>query len=172
MEITNYDELLSFAQNCKGQIDTIYLHWSAGYYDTQFSDYHININGDGDIYIDGNFTDHKNHTWHRNSNAIGIAVDAMVGADIDDFGECPVTKKQIEVMARIVAVLCKGLDLEINEDNVMTHAEAARLDGYGIDDSDPDLRWDLLKLSVNEPDWSGGEILRGKANWYREHYYE
>ena len=38
------------AQNC-GRDVKLYLHWSAGRYDTCFDDYHVNITGDGKIFV-------------------------------------------------------------------------------------------------------------------------
>lgn len=39
----------------------------------------------------------------------------------------------------------------------MTHAEVADIDGYGIFDSDPDMRWDLYGL---------GDEIRMRAERY------
>lgn len=35
------DELRQLAARARGNIDKIYLHWSAGYYHQFFSDYHL-----------------------------------------------------------------------------------------------------------------------------------
>ena len=59
-----------------------------------------------------------------------------------DYGEEPPTRKQIETMAKIVALLCHELCLPLAEDTVMTHCEIAFVDGYGPGDGDPDMRWD------------------------------
>ena len=53
---------------------------------------------------------------------------------------------------------------------VMTHQEAAALDGYGPFSGDPQTRWDLwylpdLPLSAQLK--HGGYVLRGKAIWYQ-----
>ena len=56
-----------------GRDPKIYLHWSAGRYDTCFSDYHINIMGDGSIYVSTeDLSEVLNHTRRRNSGAVGI----------------------------------------------------------------------------------------------------
>ena len=94
-------------------------------------------------------TEHKDHTWRRNSRAIGIAlaccVDAVAYADgCVDFGNVPPTELQIDSMAKVVAVLCEELGLDINADTVMTHAEAADLDDY--EPATTFERWDLWKL--------------------------
>ena len=74
------------------------------------------------------------------------------------------------MLAKVIAVITQELDLDINEDTVMTHQEAASLDGYGPGDGDPDLRWDLWYLPnrpITERLVQGGRVLRGKAIWYR-----
>lgn len=78
-EIT-LQNLNDYCSRAVGSINKIYLHWSAGRYNQQFDDYHINIDGDGRIYIDGELTDHKNHTYMRNTGAVGIALDCAYGA--------------------------------------------------------------------------------------------
>jgi len=79
-----------------------------------------------------------------------------------DWGYYPPTKEQILSMAHCVADICKQYNLPVNKDTVMTHAEVADMDGYGLHDNDPDLRWDLLKLSTtgNVP---GGDVIRDMA---------
>lgn len=169
------EELATIATKAKGDIDTIYLHWTAGRYGQYFESYHINIDNDGQIYVStDDLTERKSHTWRRNSRAIGIALCCCYGAEANngydtDFGDYPPTQEQIETMAKVVAILCKNLDMDINKDNVMTHGEAALLDGYGPCQGDPDLRWDLWYLPDNPIDSkmvNGGKVIRGKANWY------
>ena len=43
--------LYYLAAQFKGEIDHIYLHWSAGWYGQFYDDYHINIDADGTIYM-------------------------------------------------------------------------------------------------------------------------
>ena len=74
-------------------------------------------------------------------------------------------------MAIVVAILCRELELEISFSTVKTHAEAALLDGYGPGQNDPDMRWDLLRLSGLPETRAlrpGGELLRKKALAYSE----
>jgi hypothetical protein len=47
MQEINKQELLEMAQRARGQIDHIYLHWTAGRYHQLFSDYHLLIKGNG-----------------------------------------------------------------------------------------------------------------------------
>ena len=167
------NELKECIKNCRGQIDAVYLHWTAGRYGQYFDDYHINIDSDGSIYMpNDDLTILRYHTWKRNSNAVGIAVCAAYNAEIRagwnaEFGEYPVTDAQIETMAIIIALFIKyaGVDIE----NILTHCEAAYFDGYGPYSGDPDTRTDLWYLrdsAFNYKPRNGGEVLRGKANWY------
>ena len=161
----------------KGEIDHIYLHWSAGWYGQFYDDYHINIDADGTIYLStDDLTETLAHTWHRNSRSIGISLsccaDASAKADgTIDFGTNPPTAKQIESMAIVVNVLCAALELPMDKEHVMTHCEAAELDDYGP--STTCERWDLWYLPdyINGGVEPGGDMIRGKAAWYREHGY-
>jgi len=159
-------DIQTAAEAANGQIDRIYLHWSAGEYGQQFDDYHINIDKDGEIYVDGQLRDYKPHTWHRNTNAVGVALDCAYGAMTTMLGDYPPTQAQIETAARVIAVLCSGLTLPIDSAHVMTHAEIADIDGYGPETTCE--KWDLWMLSDGQPQGSGGEILRGKAVYYQQ----
>ena len=168
-------ELAALAMQAKGRISRIYLHWTAGHYEDVYDDYHLNIGPGGEMYLTcKTFTEVKEHTWHRNTGSIGIALccaseaQACSGRDTD-FGGEPPTVVQIETLAKAVAVLTACLELEINVLTVTTHCEAALFDGYGPHSGDPQLRWDLWYLpdlpldSVLKP---GGYVIRGKALWY------
>ena len=166
----------------------IYLHWTAGKYESCFSDYHINITGDGDIYVSTeDLSETLNHTWRRNSGSIGIALCCGYGAGSTSLGSYPPTAKQIEVMAQVIRVVADALWLTIDKGHVLTHGEAANNeDGDNSyhnpyawwNDSyrDGDTRGDLEYLGTTESPcykpWAtdgsrGGDVLRGKANWYR-----
>lgn len=167
-------ELRQMARAAKGCVDRIYLHWTAGNYGDYNDDYHINIDDDGSIIATtGDLTELKNHTWRRNGNAIGIAMCCCAGAvaysaNNIDYGEQPPTAAQIDSMAQAVAVLCEELGLDINPRIVMTHCEAAELDGYGP--STTCERWDLWTLPDVPGDGKqkpGGDVVRGKAIWWQ-----
>lgn len=149
-------------------IKRIYLHWTAGRYHQLFDDYHICIDGDGVAHYMGDLEEKKAHTWRRNSNAVGIALCCCYGAGIRkspytiSWGEYPPTKMQVETMAEEVARIAKCYSIPIDAEHVMTHAEVACQDGYGVDDRDPDMRWDLLFLPW-EQELSGGDYLRQMA---------
>ena len=179
-------EIWSKAES-QGREPKIYLHWTAGKYDTKFSDYHINITGDGEIFAStDNLAEGLNHTWKRNTGAVGIALCCAYGAGSAGLGKYPPTAKQIEAMAQVVDAVATGLWLTIDKNHVMTHGEAANNeddiephlpyawwnDGY----QDGDTRGDLEYLGTDESPsynpWTtkgtrGGDVLRGKANWYR-----
>ncbi len=159
------------AEAARGKIDTIYLHWTACAYGQVFDDYHLCIGKDGNIEAPlemCNLAEKKAHTWLRNTGAVGIAIEAARGAKVDkdgviNYGKyAPPTREQAEGLALAVAIICKGAGIPIDKDTVMTHAEIADVDGYGVFDSDPDMRWDLLRLPF-APNISGGEYIRKLA---------
>ena len=186
------------AKQAKGRITTIYLHWTAGHYGQVYDDYHLCIDRDGTVYATcDDFCERKSHTWHRNTGTIGIALCCGHDAECEaptaicakaawsatepgeyrdpyqamtDLGSEPPTAKQIDVLGKIVAILCNELDFPNSSDRVMTHCEIAFRDGYGPGSGDPYSKWDLWFL----PDYihggvliPGGALLRGKALFYR-----
>lgn len=165
----------------QGREPKIYLHWSAGHYNTVFDDYHVNITGDGTMYITGNLSDLKAHTYHRNTGSVGISLCCAYGATTDNLGDEPPTVAQIEAMAQAIEAVADGLWLTIDMEHVLTHGEAAdNMDGiYASEPYGPQTtveRWDLQFLGSAESPYyttnyddehTGGNVLRGKANWYR-----
>lgn len=165
-----------------GRDPKIYLHWSAGHYSTKFSDYHVNIDKDGGLYVaTDDFSDILAHTLRRNSGSVGIALDCAYDASSNDLGPEPPTTAQIEAMAQAVWKIADALWLTIDKAHVMTHGEAAdNEDGlYTHDAYGPKStceRWDLEFLGTAESPsfnpWAedgtrGGDVLRGKALWYK-----
>lgn len=145
----------------------IYLHWSAGHYGQFYEDYHLNIDADGSIYaMTDDLSEIKAHTWRRNTGAVGIALACCAGATSNDLGDEPPTDTQIECLAQVITVLCSCMDIPLDGVHVMTHAEAANLDDYGPDTTWE--RWDLWFLKNGDEHGSGGDIVRGKATWYRD----
>ena len=64
----------------EGREPKIYLHWTAGNHTAVFEDYHINITGDGEIYVTtDDLSETKSHTWRRNTGSIGIALCCCYG---------------------------------------------------------------------------------------------
>lgn len=164
-----------------GREPKIYLHWSAGHYNTVFDDYHVNITADGTLYITGDLDEVKAHTYHRNTGAVGISLCCAYGATTNNLGDEPPTQAQIEAMSQAIEAIADGLWLTIDMEHVMTHGEAAdNVDGiYASDQYGPQTtveRWDLQFLGSSESPYyttnyndehTGGNVLRGKANWYR-----
>ena len=195
MRKVTLNELKQMAMNAREAIwgkartePKIYLHWTAGKYESCFSDYHINITGDGDIYVSTeDLSETLNHTWRRNSGSIGIALCCAYGAGSNSLGSYPPTAKQSEGMAQVICAVADALWLTIDKGHVLTHGEAANNeDGDNSyhnpyawwNDSyrDGDTRGDLEYLGTTESPcykpWAtdgsrGGDVLRGKANWYR-----
>lgn len=176
------DELKSLALDAYGQIEKAYLHWTGVKGGKHFKDYHINIDRDGLMWTDMEaLTDYKEHTYMRNSNAVGIAIEACWDAvSENNLGSEPPTKEQLATMTQIMAVLTINAGVPLDIQHQMTHAEAADnrdgLDLYYLDptgypnntygpDSNVD-RWDLLVVHEGDERWSGGDWLRGTARWW------
>ena len=170
---------------CNKKQTKLYLHWTAGHYGQFFADYHVQVDADGGIYVigDGVLDDVLAATYRRNSGSVSIALLGCVDATTDDLGGEPPTAAQIEAMAMAAAALADGLWLTIDKERVLTHGEAAdNEDGvrahapYGPRTTCE--RWDLEYLGTAESPafhpWAkdgtrGGDVLRGKAQWYRQH---
>lgn len=114
-----------------GKPKYITLHWSAGPYNVTFPHYHFNILGDGSVKQTLSIQYKGSHTWHRNSNNIGVSMSCMFD------GKLPPTKKQLDATARCVAELMGIYGISI--DAVKDHAFYAKLDDYAS------LRWDIGK---------------------------
>lgn len=165
----------------RGSVKKLYLHWTAGNYGDAYTEYHLNIDRDGEIYQTcKTFLEYKAHTYMRNRDSLGIALCCGEGAVCHengriDFGTQPPTPVQIEKLAQVVAILAHALQLEINFGTVNTHAEAAFMDGYGPGSGDKELRWDLWylpDLPLNRKLRPGGVLLRQKAQWYYDYYFK
>ena len=170
---------------CNKKQTKLYLHWTAGHYGQFFADYHVQVDADGGIYVigDGVLDDVLAATYRRNSGSVSIALLGCVGATTEDLGAEPPTAAQIEGLAMAAAALADGLWLTIDKERVLTHGEAAdNEDGvcahapYGPRTTCE--RWDLEYLGTAESPafhpWAkdgtrGGDVLRGKAQWYRQH---
>ena len=167
-------QLLKEARANRGKIKHIYLHWTAGRYEQFFDDYHLNIDGDGKVYRTCSSLDElKAHTYKRNCGAIGItlccALDASWQGEVPDLGSYPPTTLQLVALAKVVAVLCVGLGLALDEGAVMTHAEAALADGYGAGSGDSETRWDLYWVLNGEGKLiRGGDHIRQLAQYYSQ----
>lgn len=157
----------------------IYWHWTAGHRDMTFNDYHFCIDGRGNMIqtLPLNFI--PTATYRRNTGSIAIALCAAYGAEAfkgDPYycklGDEPPTDEQIEALAFLSAKIAQVFDIDIDIEHFMTHAEAAdNLDGYNAHEpygpNSTCERWDLAVLHEDDEWMSGGDILRGKAIFYR-----
>ena len=167
--------------NIRGKGNAIYLHWTAGNYDSTYGPYHTVFTGDGTMHRKTEYDQHVGHTYGRNSNSVGLSLAAN-----PDIGQWP-TEAQKESMAKEAARIAKGWgwsSSDINLNKVMTHGEAgSNLDGvnahtmyglFGRGDSrvQPDKeakatgrvaafeRWDLDIMKPGEKYGSGGDEMR------------
>ena len=162
----------------------IYLHWSAGRYSQFWDDYHVQIDYDGSIYVPKAvlLEDILSATYRRNTGSVSICLLGCYDATTNHgLGSQPPTAKQVEVMSQCICVLADALDLTIDKKRVLTHGEAGdNEDGvychepYGVKTTVE--RWDCEYLGTPESSHynpyatdgtRGGDVLRGKANWYR-----
>lgn len=176
--IISFEKLKELVQLAKQDIyditdnPCVYLHWTAGHYGMPFDDYHICIDNDGSIEITtDDLAEVLAHTWGRNSGSIGIALECCVGAKVFEdegtffanLGDEPPTDEQIKSLAKCIAIICRELGIPVDEEHVITHAEAADEDGYGLTGDDPDCRWDLA-ITADDDAWgAGGDIIRSLA---------
>ena len=184
------DALYAAARSKNLDAPKLILHWTAGWYGNLYGDYHISIAKDGATMIaTDNFAEVLSHTWRRNTGSIGIALCCCAFADTESLGDAPPTKAQIETMAQVIAKLADALWLTIDKKHVLTHGEAADSEDGVYTYTENDCygpkndceRWDLEYLETDEsPTFNpyatdgsrGGDVLRGKANWYRQKWIE
>ena len=168
------EELEQALRETNKTYDCIYLHWTADDYDSLYSDYHLCIDGEGNIHYTLDFSEIPVATWHRNSRSIAIALccckDATLYRDSTDFGYYKPTFEQIECLAQVIATISNTLHLPISRSFFMTHAEAAELDEYGPTTTCE--RWDLWTLPQSTNWGSGGDFIRGKALFYQKQWNE
>lgn len=171
----SYYGLWTAARNL-GRDVKLYCHWTGGYYDQLFNDYHVLITGDGRVFVSTEYlAEIKNATYMRNTGSVAIALCCAYNAkDENNLGYYPPTEAQMNALAQVICVIADALDLTIDADRVLTHAEAANnIDGlnthedYGPYSGDPQTKWDLLVVEEGAKPWTGGNVIRGNANWYR-----
>lgn len=162
----------------------LYIHWTAGRYSQFWDDYHVQIDYDGNIYVPKGMalSDILPATYMRNSGSVALTFLGCFDATTNNgLGTNPPTAEQIESMAQCICVLADALDLTIDKQRVLTHGECAdNEDGiychepYGVKTTVE--RWDCEYLGTKEsPRYNpyatdgsrGGDVLRGKANYYR-----
>ena len=186
---SSYEDLAYCARSV-GRSIKLYLHWTAGWYDNKFDDYHINIDEEGNIFITTeDLSEVLAHTYRRNTGAVGITLDCCVHATSEDLGENPPTEAQLKTLYEVVAVLADEFDLcetgydengnsyrYVSKNTVLTHGEAADNEDneYCHEPYGPKStveRWDLEFLGNEEsPEYNpddeehrGGTIIRNHA---------
>lgn len=115
----------------------IICHWTAGGYKATSLDrahYHLLIEDDGNL-IRGTHSIADNvstadgvyaaHTARCNTGSIGVSVCCMSGAQASPFqpGPYPMTRKQWETMAKVVAELCQFYQIPVTPQTVLGHGE-------------------------------------------------
>lgn len=159
----------------------VYLHWTAGEYETTYGDYHFCIAGNGQIVNTRDLHQIPSATYGRNTGSIAIALCCCAGAvaykgepNYADLGHFPPTDEQLDACAKLMAVIADVFDIPIDIKHFMTHGEAGdNIDGweatekYGMNTTCE--RWDLAVLNDNTTWGHGGNILRGMAVWYQKH---
>ncbi len=159
----------------------IITHWTGGSYkasDNDKSHYHIIVEDDGNIIrgkhsisdnvstADGNYAQ---HTGGANTGSIGVSVCCMGGDEVKESpfipGNYPMTLKQWETMAQVVAELAEKYDIPVTNKTILGHGEVYRYLGENQDGKwDPMiLPWDphLSKTEV-------GDIFRATVQRYLE----
>jgi len=179
--------------NASGRIgkkgSAIYLHWTAGNYNSIAGPYHTVFTGDGTMHRKAEYDGSSGgHTYNRNAGAVGLSLAAN-----PDIGQWP-TEAQRVAMAKEAARIAKGWGWssgDINMNKVLTHGEAgSNIDGVnahenygpfgrGRTDTDPEKdkravgkkvgveRWDLDKLNSHKDKYgSGGDEMRERIKGF------
>jgi hypothetical protein len=156
-----------------GSLERIYDHWTVGHYNQNFDHYNVSVRFDGSHFhldVTHDLQDNARgvndnapaaHTYRRNTGAVGITVDGMLGASVHNFGPEPITTLMMEYLCAANAAVAHkyGIDLAgmsgtapyTGEPTLLTHAEAAdrighpaQYDPYGPGSTAE--RWDLCSL--------------------------
>jgi len=154
------------------QMERVICHWTAGAYKASVDDvhaYHILIEDTGNL-VRGSYSIKDNvdtsdgryaaHTKNCNSGSIGVSLCCMAGAVESPFnpGKYPMTQKQFDMLAQVVAELCDTYDIPVEPETVLTHAEVQGT--LGITQSG---KWDYTRLAF-APEINGakacGDMLR------------
>ena len=151
----------------------IILHWTAGTNTASALDkshYHFIVEGNGNI-KNGVYSPEDNestktpyaaHTRNLNTGSIGVAFAAMHGAKESPFsaGKYPITAKQVDAMAGLVARLCGRYGIEVTTETVLTHGEVAGNLGVG-QRGKWDVNWLPGMTQAGHPS-ATGDLLRVK----------
>lgn len=151
----------------------IHWHWTAGAYGLIAMErraYNELIDQDGNVW-DGVFRPEAqanyrvghaaSHTLNANTGAIGLAVDAMAGAQERPFfaGSAPITWPQVRALCERTAQHCALYDIPVSKWSTLSHAEVQPT--LGIAQRHKwDIRW-LPDMSAPGDPVQIGDRLRG-----------
>ncbi len=153
-----------------GDIRSIYLHWTAGDYTTTYPAYHVCVGLDErgaprafvTHDVRANMRDvragdapYAAHTAGRNAFAIGVAICGMRDATPHDFGAYPLRDDLVDLTCATVAAACAAYAIPLDPAHVLTHAEAAVVDGYFGDAAEQ--RWDIARFAAGDAPLEPGE---------------
>lgn len=159
----------------------IIIHWTAGSYQpntTDYEHYHYLINGDG-LVINGKYKPEDNlncydgkyaaHTGGGNTGSIGVAMCGMLkysslkGISSTKY---PLKKTQCERCFKLIAELSKKYDIPITNQTVMTHYEFGQKNPKTSSFGKIDIT--VLPPYLISSD-KVGDFIRSKARWYLAH---
>lgn len=116
----------------------IHIHWTAGadgIIPIEADSYNFIVTRDGRV-VEGSHPPEAQipplrpgkyaaHTLSANSDAIGVAMDAMAAAVERPFsaGRFPITQVQLDSTARFCASLCRKYSIPVSRSTTLTHAE-------------------------------------------------
>jgi len=197
-----------------GGLSRLYLHQTAEEYGCVSGAYHAVVAKPADgwqIVLSHDVRDnafatfspenYAEHTYRRNTGAIGLALDGLIGAGVspNDFGSEPIQMHEVEFLCAAAAAFCTAYEIDAlgtsndafrpyynGEPNILTHAEAANRVGnppqYAAYGPQPGTceRWDLATLIpapagyvVTDADASvAGDELRRRIHVYKTHLLE
>ena len=149
----------------------MFLHWTAGGYNTPYSYYHTTFLGSGKAVRYTPYGKDKNsHTAGANSGSIGLSVAAMYeGKENATTWSTPPTSAQMDAMITEAAQigLDWGWDASTVDKNVRTHGEWEReATSSGLLPGGPQ-RWDLDKLKPSDPNINVSRVLSHGGNTLR-----
>ena len=176
--------------NISDKGNAIYLHWTAGNYNSIGGPYHTVFTGDGTMHRKFEYgSSTGGHTYNRNGGgSVGLSLAAN-----PDIGQWPTEEQRVAMAKEAARIATKWgwTKNDITTKKVMTHGEAgSNVDGYnahtnygpfgrGRTDTTPDKdkasvgklatveRWDLDKLNSHSDLYgSGGDEMRNRIKGF------
>ena len=142
----------------------IHMHWTAGGHkpniDYDLKSYHFVVDGSSKIHhgkhkVKNNYVPsgqklskpYAAHTLNANSNAIGVSLCAMAGAQERPFkaGNAPIKKEQYNTFCKLIADLCYIFNVPLTNRTVLTHAEVEPVLGKA-----QNQKWDIMVLPFDK----------------------